>query len=488
VEEQPVPQNESVGLFLGAGASFELGMPLVWDLTAELKAWLTPAKLRELNESWRSQGGGHPDAVIDDLASWLTLPQAHYESILGHLETQFRRASGAQQEYHALYSRLVELVYFIFYFRHVYNVEYIERNLHYIEGITNLAAKNSPLWIFSLNHDLIIECLAAYYNIPLNCGFTTDAFTLPRRNRSGATTGELKAETLTADQLEKGMPFFQPGKSGINLLKIHGALDIFTFSDGKDLMKLLPLEPTVVGVMGALRAANEELFYISPQLPGPVKTTNEITYADDVGTMQFLRRSLLAGAFKFESRHSQVLPHRLLAHFGANLNHVSTLICIGYGFADDHINQVIRRWLEFNTERKIEIVSPTINSIPPSLLHLATQVTLTRSTGTDYLDKVAGIVRGRRDILQKRLGAWIRQQPDREKAKNALPLFLQQYLQTRTTAFVENLATLPRREGNMDVQALGITPTELAQLWSDELGVSFEDLLEAFLLAQEPKP
>jgi len=79
---------------------------------------------------------------------------------------------------------------------------------------------------------------------------------LPRRNRSGATTGELKAETLTADQLEKGMPFFQPGKSGINLLKIHGALDIFTFKDGKDLMKLLPLDPTVVGVMGALRAAN----------------------------------------------------------------------------------------------------------------------------------------------------------------------------------------------------------------------------------------
>jgi hypothetical protein len=50
-----VPQNESVGLFLGAGASFELGMPLVWGLTAELKAWLTPAKLRELNESWRSR-------------------------------------------------------------------------------------------------------------------------------------------------------------------------------------------------------------------------------------------------------------------------------------------------------------------------------------------------------------------------------------------------------------------------------------------------
>ena len=51
------------------------------------------------------------------------------------------------------------------------------------------------LWIFSLNHDLIIECLAAHYNIPLHCGFTTDAVALPRRNRSGAKTGDLRAES-----------------------------------------------------------------------------------------------------------------------------------------------------------------------------------------------------------------------------------------------------------------------------------------------------
>jgi hypothetical protein len=30
------------GLFLGAGASYEVGMPLVWELTEELFRWLTP--------------------------------------------------------------------------------------------------------------------------------------------------------------------------------------------------------------------------------------------------------------------------------------------------------------------------------------------------------------------------------------------------------------------------------------------------------------
>jgi len=37
------------GLFLGAGASVEVGMPLVEELTEKLKNELTPDKLRELN-------------------------------------------------------------------------------------------------------------------------------------------------------------------------------------------------------------------------------------------------------------------------------------------------------------------------------------------------------------------------------------------------------------------------------------------------------
>ena len=61
----------------------------------------------------------------------------------------------------------------------------------------------------------------------------------------------------------------------------------------------------------------------------PVKATNEITYADEQGVMQFLRRSLLAGAYKFDNRHSQVLPKHILRQFEANINYLSTLVCIG---------------------------------------------------------------------------------------------------------------------------------------------------------------
>ena len=179
------------GLFLGAGASYEAGMPLVWDLTAELKEWLTPDKLRWLNESWRSQGGGCPDAIIDDFASVLSRPDQHYESLLGYLETQFTRHSPTSEHYHYLYSWLVEIVYYLLYFRHVKNVDSIQRRLLYYSGLSVLADQNKPLWVFSLNHDVVIECLASSLGIPLNAGFTNEQVSLPRRNRQGEVIGIL---------------------------------------------------------------------------------------------------------------------------------------------------------------------------------------------------------------------------------------------------------------------------------------------------------
>ena len=123
------------------------------------------------------------------------------------------------------------------------------------------------------------------------------------------------------------------------------------------------------------------------------KTTNEISYADDLGVMQFLRRSLLAGAYKFDARRTQVLPKSMLKHFRQNLNYVSTLACIGYGFGDLHINMVLREWLELSSDRQLEIVSPIVQDMPSFLLHLSPQVVITNSLATDYLDGNAGIVR-----------------------------------------------------------------------------------------------
>ena len=229
------------GLFLGAGASYEIGMPLVPGLTEEICNWLTPEKLRALNVNWRSLGGGYQDRVLDDFISVLERPEQHYESLLGYLEVQFTRSSPSSQEYHGLYSWLVDLVYHLLYWRHINNVDFIRRNSAYYDGISAFADSNRPLWVFSLNHDVIVECLCLKHGVPLNSGFANEVIHLPRRDSQGRIIGELRAEVLPGQHLESsGMPFFTHGVRGVNLLKIHGALDIFTFRDGKDLLKLLP--------------------------------------------------------------------------------------------------------------------------------------------------------------------------------------------------------------------------------------------------------
>jgi hypothetical protein len=217
------------GLFLGAGASYEAGMPLASDLTRQMKNLLNASKLRQLNAKWRLEGGGYPDEVIEDLVAMLDRPAVHYEAALGFMEVQFRRQHGLiQQEYHRLYSFLVELVYNLLYDRQVNNSAFFNRHLSRYDGIRALTDANAPLWVFTLNHDVVIEAIAARLSIPVHSGFGPSTVTLPRRDASGTKKEEIRAEVILQQDLEHGAMFYpNPLQPGIYLLKIHGALGHF---------------------------------------------------------------------------------------------------------------------------------------------------------------------------------------------------------------------------------------------------------------------
>lgn len=367
-------------------------MPLVWDLTAEIKSLVVKNDLRTLNEGWISQGNGHSEEAIADLVEVLSRPTMHYEDILGHLEVQFKRPSNQNLrfDYHGLYGWLVERVSVLLTLRHIGSESYIENGLRYLEGIAGLAQTNSPLWIFSLNHDLIVECIAAQYGIRLDCGFP-DSGSLPRRDPTGKVIGRLPIRLLDEARFKSsGFVFENLSEPGINLLKIHGALDVFATNNGLDLIKLDPNGPGVKGVIESLRIANQELLYPVPGAPGgKAWTRNEINYADDNGVMQFLRRTILSGAFKFDQHSNQVLPKEILGHFKQKLNWVSRLVVLGYGGGDVHINTVFRQWLEFNSSRSIVFVGPSITNCPAFLGHVVGQVSTVASTASNYLQQFA---------------------------------------------------------------------------------------------------
>ena len=259
---------------------------------------------------------------------------------------------------------------------------------------------------------------------------------------------------------------------------------MFTFRDGRDVLKLLPEGEGVQGVLSSLRIANQELRYVEPGWPGGVITApNEIIYADESRKMQFLRRSHLAGAYKFDQRYYQVIPNEMLNYFKTNLNSLTTLVCIGYGFGDHHINQAIRDWLEFSRERHLTIVDPRTSQIPNDFLHLAPQVDVVASECTDYLDQVGGIERKPLEHAMRRFSAW-----KRGKGTEADVLF-HEFLQKEVNHFVERAVELtkklPMRNGDVDVEALDTTVEELSRAMIAEVAIpSSAEVIEKFLEAK----
>ena len=55
-----------------------------------------------------------------------------------------------------------ESVYLLLLEWHENNKEFVKRNISLLDGIKELSHRNFPLWVFSLNQDLIMECFSAY--------------------------------------------------------------------------------------------------------------------------------------------------------------------------------------------------------------------------------------------------------------------------------------------------------------------------------------
>lgn len=380
------------GVLIGAGFSHEYGMPMVRQLTKELLDYLTTDKLRNLNKEWILQGGGYSEDVIEEFAEKLNTPNMHYEQIIGWLQIRSLQERGKRgEEFHGLYVWMVELIGWILYFRHVKNYHYLAGSVPFYRGIDALTDGKEPLWIFSLNHDLCIEMLAGELGIPLRTGFHSEIMTLPRRNEQGGVIGKLRLNSLDRNRLSfEGMNFFKQGERGINLLKLHGSLDTFLYLDETLYVKILPKHTDTRGWLETLKQVNSELIYL---LNGQKrKVTNEIAFADFDGEMQFLRRTLLAGEYKFDNRISSNTPPELLKVFGEALTAVYKLIIIGYGFEDKHINGIIIDWLRTRLGKRVLIVDPFRESIPECLMEYAPVVTIKRKPTTEWLDTISGNV------------------------------------------------------------------------------------------------
>ena len=121
----------------------------------------------------------------------------------------------------------------------------------------------------------------------------------------------------------------------------------------------------------------------------------------------------------------------------------------------------MREWLEFSTDRRLVIVRPGATSIPEAFLHVAPQVELQPSTATDYLDSVAGIVRTKREVNEKRLAAWMRRCGN--TAKSELQVFLRDHARRQVDSLSEEIKKLPAGDRRLDTENRGVSVDELIE-------------------------
>ena len=245
-------------IFLGAGASCDCGMPLVWQLTAVIRKWLTKDKLKGFNQNWKKQGQGWSDEIILRLNGLLDNEKIHYEQIIGCLEDDFLKEGNEQkrEEIHAVHSFLLDSVYELLLETQVKNLSYTMSVLEGFKGLKKLVEESRPLWVFSLNHDLVLELLAARLSIPVKSGFK-EVVRISMRSTMGEGQNFLSFERLSREDIKRGQyKFFESGEYGINLLKIHGSLDIFGQGDDLNYLKILPINENPLSYVEQLEKVN----------------------------------------------------------------------------------------------------------------------------------------------------------------------------------------------------------------------------------------
>lgn len=372
----------SEALLLGAGFSYAFAMPLIDELTKEVKIFFRDEKIFKLNEGWKKQGGGWNDEVVATFDK-LIKSDRHYEQIAGDLQELFRleRDQKLRQEIHGAYVFLLECVQGLLLERSIKNVSFAISTANDFVALVDMVVAAKPLWIFSLNHDLIVEMLVSEFDIPLKTGFFPSD-DIPMGLPDG-TVSIVHFDRLSRKKLrDREFDFFDVGQYGINLIKIHGSLDIFAQGDDLNYIKLRPPINDAKSYISEL----EQLETINQTVAKHyrLRTTNEICYYDQSNVSQFLRRSLLSGVYKFDPRYSQIAPPEFLEIFKESISSMTTIKAIGYSFGDVHINNIINDWLALSCDHTLTIINPTISE--PPFVNFKNQILMIQKSAAHFFN------------------------------------------------------------------------------------------------------
>lgn len=354
------------GLLLGAGFSYDSGMPLAVEFSDTLFSYFDLQRMTNLIDDIRDRrpyGNDIPlcnktlDKILETVEAFYQSDKSNYEKLFADIENLPLGNANSQHTVQYYLSVLRSIINELFLIYQLETYSYYLLNKDKYKWLLSEFA-DDELWVLTLNHDILIEMLCIDYCIPLREGYT-DTVKIPTSNcdmQTGIEFGKVSATEKDINNLH----YFNASK-GINILKIHGGLNEYFQGDEKSGRKRLLFDSD------KFKSSREYLSKIERFLHTPhyymngkaVHIGSEICFSDMDGKMQFMQPSILTGSKKYHQTLSSYPKEEKMALLSSALEKVDELYIIGYSFGDKHINNRIVHAMHLNDKMKVVIVGPS---------------------------------------------------------------------------------------------------------------------------------
>ncbi len=361
------------GLLLGAGFSYDLGMPLSVEFTEVFLGIFNKENVKSLatalakNDPYSKGRPINKEAIFngfDLLLEYKKNKGNNYEEFLQTIQDKQNDLGSSQSDkdsYNYLFSVFYEIIHAILSIYQKLSYETIyEKNIRWFSKLENLLSEKET-WVFTLNHDLYMECIALDYGIPITYGDNENiSFPLSNLNMD-------KKVNLTCSRrsnLDSGDTGFFRDKRGINLVKLHGGLSELHYKDNEVLCNL-PLNFNSSAELIANFKHLENMAYYHQGQKVPSGKDRVITNSN--GDLDIISKSMLTGGRKYSKTSKIKKGEEKLKIFDDELMGLDELTVIGYGFGDKHVNFRLSNAMLLNENLTIRIVDP-VNCKPPEIL------------------------------------------------------------------------------------------------------------------------
>jgi hypothetical protein len=247
------------------------------------------------------------------------------------------------------------------------------KNREWFRKLNNLLSEHET-WIFALNHDLYIECLALDFGIPITYGgdqkikFQVNNLDLTRHIEFAL----IERKKIHAD----GAAFFRNAR-GINLVKLHGGLSELEYKDETLLCNIKLDKTSSQELIDDFQLSSEMGYYHQGKRLGGGR---DRTITNLRGELDIISTSMLAGSKKYSETSKIKEGEEKLRLFDDVLRRIDELTIIGYGFRDEHINFRLSNALLLNDKLRIVIVDPVFGGTPNCIKQFDYDLRIKRAT------------------------------------------------------------------------------------------------------------